>query len=207
MNTHTIDTIVNNVRQIPCGLVIVAGPKQSGRTTTMRLLESAVSKMDRGYYFRIGDAPPEDKSVVRFFETFKPEFDTVDEMTDDDAQIEYKRYKAWERKINFGVMAMDPAGVFIDDLDRTSAGLSSIAINMALVGVLTVVSVEADSAKEAVHIIRDAAHAKSGPDSILNHALSRIIVQKPSSNPETGVAEIECELIKVDVEFLETVWL
>lgn len=202
-----IETIVNDVSQIPYGLVVVAGPKNSGKTSTMRLLESAVSQMNRGRYFRIGDVAPEDTSVVRFIETFKPAFDTVDEMTDDEAQFEYKRYKTWERGVKFGILPMEPAGVFVDDLDRTSAGLSQIVIDMAMVGILTIVSVEADSAKEAVQIIRESAQVESGPDSVLNYALSRIIFQKPSINAETGIAGFEAELVTVDAEFLETVLL
>jgi hypothetical protein len=202
MNNPTIDTFVKDVCQLPYGLIVVAGTKNSGKTSTMLVLEAAVSQMNSGRYFRIGNTPPEDTSIIRFIETFKPAFSSIEAMTDEEAQFEYKRYKTWERGVKFGIYPMEPAGVFIDDLDKSPGGLSSYAITMALVGILTIVSVEADSAKEAVRIIRESAQAESGPNSMLSHALTKIIIQKPSS--EASSANFEVEIINIDDDFRKT---
>jgi hypothetical protein len=184
MTNLTLSDVLKSVCIHPGGLFVVAGPKKSGRTNTMRLIESAVSQMDIGTYIRIGNTPPEDDSIVQFIETFKMSYNP-DKATDDEAIRDLVRYQQWEHKIRLATLD-EAAGVFIDDLDQAPAGLSSIVITMALMESLTVVSVEADSAKEAMLNLFSAARIDKLRRSLLNEVPVEVVLHKPSVDARTG---------------------
>lgn len=187
------DYIAESVCLAPYGLIIVAGPKDSGKTHTMRAIESAVSKMERGRYFRIGETPPEDGSPVHFIETCKG-LSNSDELTDEEVTSWYNQFIEWERNVVSEIFKPAPAAVFLDNLDKGPAGRARIVVDIAQTTLLTVVSMETDSIEQAWLNICGAAQIDSGPDSPLAPALNSVIFQTPSINPETGDKVIEVEI-------------
>lgn len=184
MPNLTLSDVLESVCIYPGGLFIVAGPKKSGRTNTMRLIESAASQINIGTYIRIGDTPPEDDSIVQFIEGFKMSYNP-DKATDNDVLRDFARYQQWEHKIRLATLD-EAAGVFIDDLDQSPAGLSSIVIHMALMESLTVVSVEAHSAKEAMQNLFGAARIDKLRRSLLKEVSVEVILHKPHVDTRTG---------------------
>lgn len=193
MTTSPLDYLVEGVCIAPFSLIVIAGPKKSFRTYTMLAIESAVSQMGRGRYFRIGDTPPEDGSPVHFIETLERS-GNLTEATDEEVVIAYNRFKEWEYNVLSEIFKPGPAGVFIDDLDKKPAGLSQDVISMAETSLLTVVSVEADSMEEALRNLCEAAQIDSGPDSPLRKVLNSIVLLKPTIDPEFGHEIIEVEI-------------
>lgn len=211
MTTSTITDFINDVRQLPHGLVVVAGPAKSGKTNTMLLLESAISKMNRGNYFRIGIHPPKKNNpLVHFIPTFDTTIENLDDIkTIEESQAAHRdlkeRWKKWERKMKFTIAPNDPAGLFIDDLDKQAQGLCVNVIDMALMGVLTVVSVEAKTAEQAVLFIREAAEASSYQGSPILAALKAVIVQESVIDPDTGDTVINAKVVEIDDDFREAI--
>lgn len=196
MTTTTIPEFVDEVRKLPHGLVLVVGPKKSGKTNTMLLLESAVSKMNRGRYFRIGSKAPKDNSLIRFIETFEPAFGSIEEMDTEQLFAEHSRWMTWERKLKFSIYPSEPAGVFIDGLDYMVAPLAKHAIDMSLTGILAIVSIEADTALEAIEWLSAASEIEASPNSLLHDAIKAVVVQKSSIDPDTGDTVIDAEVIR-----------
>lgn len=117
MPTSTIPDFINDVRRLPHGLVLVVGPEKSGKTNTMLLTESAVSKRAYGRYFRFCEEYPKNISCVRFFEAYKPVID-IEESTEAEDAFENKQVASWLRKAKNMVFSGGTDAVFIDNLDK-----------------------------------------------------------------------------------------
>ena len=186
MTTAYMRDFIDEIGQRYHGLVVITGPVGSGKTSTVERLESEVSSKQRGRYFRVGMIEPSRESGLMFVNNFLPSDLSVEEKVQ------------FERGIQHSAARWDPAGVFIDDIDKLDVDMCNSALNMALTGAVVIVSLEADTAEEAVKYLADKTGSGVGPNSILAVALAKVVVCKgfnaPIGSPVTvDVAELDEE--------------
>lgn len=205
MPTSTIPDFINDVRKIPQGLVLIVGPEKSGKTNTMMLLQSAVSKRQYGKYFNFCNEYPKQISCIRPFEAYKPVVDVEDETTEAEEQFENKQVANWLRRAKSMVFSPGTDAVFIDNIDTQPISLVPLAINAAFNGTLVVASVKAKNAEAAVVKLRETAEAATMHGSPITSVLKAIIVQNSVLDPDTGDTRIDAEVVPVDDDFRDDI--
>lgn len=189
MTNSTIDDFVQHVGEMPShGLVIIAGPVGSGKTTTMQRIEKAcVRDGKRGRYFRIGKEEPARGSGLMFVRNILP-----DNLSPEDTE-------KWKKSVRTSAARFDPHGVFIDDFDKQEVDMAEAVVNMALTGSLVVISIEANTAEEALAYLYDANHIHPNPNSLVAFTSPQILVQHVHEG-QNG-PEFSAEIVNVDVDF------
>lgn len=205
MPTSTIPDFINDVRRLPQGLVLVVGPEKSGKTNTMMLLQSAISKRQYGKYFSFCNKYPDKVSCIRPFEAYKPVVDVEDESTEAEEQFENQQVANWLRRAKSMVFAPGTDAVFIDNIDDQPLALVPLAIDAAFNGTLVVASVKAKNAEAAVVKLRETAEAATMHGSPITSALKSIIVQNSVLDPDTGDTRIDAEVVPVDDDFRDDI--
>lgn len=200
--SNILEILANDFSEVPHGLVIIAGPKNSYATDTTLFLESALSQKNPGTYFRVGQEAPDDTSSVKFIPAFHSEM--AADSTDEEVIEEFAKWQAWESNMCQNIYSPNPNGVFIHDLHEIARGFSTHVINMSILGILTVVSVEANTAEDAVRYISQSANVPCGIDSTLASVLHRVIVQTPTVDVATGETLINVEDVMLDADFFNS---
>lgn len=191
MTTAYIQDFINETANRYHGLVIITGPVGSGKTSAVERLEAEVSSKRRGRYFRVGVNEPSKESGLMFVENRLPDNLSAEEKTQ------------FERGIQHHAARWDPAGVFIDDIDKLDVDMCNVALNMALTGAVVVVSIEANTAEEAVKYLVDKTGSFVGSNSILSIALAKIAVCKGFNGPIGS--PVTLDVAELDEEFYQRV--
>lgn len=191
MTTAYMQDFVNETAQRYYGLVVITGPVGSGKTSAVERLESEVSSQRRGRYFRVGMNEPSRESGLMFVNNFLP------------SDLSAEEKVQFERGIQHSAARWDPAGVFIDDIDKLDVDMCNAAVNMALTGAVVIVSIEANTAEQAVKYLADKTGSTVGPNSILAVALAKVAVCK-GFNGTIG-SPVTIEVAELDEEFYQRV--
>lgn len=191
MTTAYMQDFVNEIAKRYHGLVVITGPVGSGKTSAVERLESEVSSQRRGRYFRVGMNEPSPESGLMFVNNFLP------------SDLSAEEKVQFERGIQHHAARWDPAGVFIDDIDKLDVDMCNVALNMAMTGTVVVVSIEADTAEQAVKYLADKTGSAIGPNSILAVALAKVAVCKGFNSP-IGT-HVTIDVAELDEEFYQRV--
>lgn len=191
MTTAYMQNFVNDIAKRYHGLVVITGPVASGKTSAVERLEAEVSSQRRGRYFRVGMHEPPKESELMFVNNFLP------------SDLSAQEKVQFERSIQHQAARWDPAGVFIDDIDKLDVDMCNVALNMALTGSVVVVSIEADKAEQAVRYLADKTGTATGPNSILAVALVKVAVCNGFNSPIGS--PVTLDVADLDEEFYQRV--
>lgn len=191
MTTAYIQDFVNETAKRYHGLVVITGSVGSGKTSAVERLEAEVSRQRRGRYFRVGMNEPSKESGLMFVNNFLP------------SDLSAEEKVQFERGIQQYAARWDPAGVFIDDIDKLDVDMCNVALNMALTGAVIVVSIEANTAEQAVKYLADKTDSALGPNSILAVALAEVAVCNGFNGPIGS--NITVDTAELDEEFYQRV--
>lgn len=131
------------------GLIIVSGPKRSGKTTTVNLLTDeyrSLGSEDSIFVVDLNLGAIHQGKNSRAIIPFEPLVET-DSTTDEDRKKAWRHLRDWRQQFKLSLSNSVPWVVVIDDMPDW---MTAVALDMALAGSVVIVSFEADSAKDAI---------------------------------------------------------
>lgn len=152
-----------------------------------RIEKACVDNVNRGRYFRIGKDEPAKGSGLMFVHNVLP-----DNLSPEDTE-------KWKKSVRTSAARFDPHGVFIDDFDKQEVDMAEAVLDMALTGHLVVISIEANTAEEALAYFYNANHINPDPNSLVAFVSPQILVQQVSEGKNGP--EFSAKIVTVDVDF------